>query len=67
MSSQNKPYVSLKQSSFCKSQLFVTPFTIYEINTSPANIYLFKFNNRNTRKRCKICSKLTIKTLERRQ
>ena len=33
----------------------------------PANIYLFKFNNRNTRKKCKICSKLTIKTLERGQ
>ena len=28
----------------------------------PANIYLFKVNNRNTRKRCKICSKLIIKT-----
>ena len=28
----------------------------------PANIYLFKVNNRNTRKRCKICLKLTIKT-----
>ena len=28
-----------------------------------ANIYLFKFNNRNTRKRLKLCSKLTIKTL----
>ena len=33
----------------------------------PANIYLFEFNNRNTRKSCKVCSKLTIKTLERRQ
>ena len=30
----------------------------------PAIIYLFKVNNRNTRKRCKICSKLTIKTPE---
>ena len=29
-----------------------------------ANIYLFKVNNRNTRKMCKICSKLTIKTLQ---
>ena len=29
----------------------------------PANICLFKVNNRNTRKRCEICSKLTIKTL----
>ena len=28
----------------------------------PVNIYLFKVNNRNTRKRCEICSKLTIKT-----
>ena len=35
-------------------------------NNLPANIYLFKVNNTNTRKRCKICSKLTIKTPERR-
>ena len=28
-----------------------------------ANNYLFKVNKRNTRKRFKICSKLTIKTL----
>ena len=27
----------------------------------PANIYLFKAKDRNTRKRCEICSKLTIK------
>ena len=26
-----------------------------------ANIYLFKVNNRNTRKMCETCSKLTIK------
>ena len=39
--------------------LFVTVF--------PASIYLFRVNNRNNRRRCKICSKLTIKTLERRQ
>ena len=31
----------------------------------PANIYLFKVSNRNTRKRCEICSKLTIKMPER--
>ena len=31
----------------------------------PAKIYLFKVNNRNTRRKCKICSKLTIKTPER--
>ena len=31
----------------------------------PGNIYLFKVNNRNTRKKCEICSKSTIKTPER--
>ena len=30
-------------------------------NKYPADIYLIKFNNRNNRKRCEICSKLTIK------
>ena len=32
----------------------------------PANIYLFKVNNRNTRKTCEIWSKLTKKKLEQR-
>ena len=32
----------------------------------PAEIYLLKFNNKNTRTRCEICSKLTIKIPERR-
>ena len=32
--------------------------------SSPASIYLLKVNNRNTRKKCEICSKLTIKTPE---
>ena len=32
----------------------------------PAGIYLLIVNNRNTRTRCEICSKLTIKTPERR-
>ena len=31
----------------------------------PAGIYLLKVNNSNTRARCEIFSKLTIKTLER--
>ena len=31
-------------------------------NTFPANVYLSKANNRNTRKGCEICFKLTIKT-----
>ena len=33
----------------------------------PAGFYLFKVNNRNTRTRCEICSKLTIKIPERRR
>ena len=35
-----------------------------EVNT--ANIYLFKVKNRNTRKRCEVCSKLTVKIPKRR-
>ena len=33
----------------------------------PVGIHLLKVNNRNTKTRCEICSKLTIKTPERRQ
>ena len=36
-------------------------------NNYPAGIYLLKVKNRNTRTRCEICSKLTIKLPERRQ
>ena len=32
-----------------------------------AGIYLFNVNNRNIRTMCEVCSKLTMKTLERRQ
>ena len=39
-------------------------FQISTYNTD--NIYMFKVNNRSTRKRGEICSKLTIKTPERR-
>ena len=34
---------------------------------NPGNKYMLKFNNRDTRKRCEICSKSKITTLERRQ
>ena len=33
--------------------------------TNPVGIYMLKVNNRNTRARCEICSKLTMKTPER--
>ena len=35
-------------------------------NNPPTNIYSFQVNNRNTRQNYEICSKLTIKTPERR-
>ena len=34
-------------------------------SSNPVGIYLLKVNNTNTRTRCQICSKLTIKTQER--
>ena len=34
---------------------------------NPTGNYMFKVNNRNTRIRCEICSKLTIMIPERRQ
>ena len=40
--------------------------TIWKTIENLANIYLFKVNQRNTSKRCETCSKLTIKTPERR-
>ena len=42
----------------------ISPCIIYY---HPAGIYLPKVNNRNTRTRCEICWKLTIKTTERPQ
>ena len=39
---------------------------LINVGPSPVGIYLLKVNNRNTRTRCEICSKLTIKTSERR-
>ena len=32
----------------------------------PTDIHLFKFNNRNTKKRCEICSKAALKARDRR-
>ena len=47
--------------------LFVIVKTyLYVILIFPVGIYMFQVNDRNTRTRCKICSKLTIKTPERR-
>ena len=51
------------------SNTAITNLTIFsakrfnDYNYKPANIYLFKVNNRNTGKICERCSKLTIETL----
>ena len=40
---------------------------LYEKCQFPAGNYMFKVSKRNTRTRCEICSKLSIKTPERSQ
>ena len=51
---------------YCKfliwEPILINLLAIYE--PLPASNYMFKVNNRNTRTRCEICSKLTIETLE---
>ena len=42
-------------------------FCLFCISPFPANIYLFRLDNRNATKKCEICSKLIIKTLKRRK
>ena len=44
-----------------------SPFYIYRHPSISVGIYLLKINNRNTRARYEICSKLTINTPERHQ
>ena len=41
-------------------------FYFINVKLKPAENYMFKVNNRNTRTWCEICSKLTIKKTERR-
>ena len=48
------------------SVIFIVNFEyILHIDLTPNNIYLAKFNNRNTRKMCETRSKLTMKTIEK--
>ena len=44
-----------------------TQLAVSLIKRNPAGSYMFKVNNRNTRTRYEICSKLTIKIPARRQ
>ena len=60
--SRNQDFVRhIKERNFSNisNDLFPAPS-----KTFPANIYLFKVDNRNSRKRCEICSKVTIKAPE---
>ena len=41
--------------------------TVNGWNSFPAGNHMLKFNNKNTRTRCEICSKLTIKKSKRHQ
>ena len=51
-----------------RNQFTKHPFyqTLLVTLSDQAGNYMFKVNNRNIRARCEICSKLTIKTPERR-
>ena len=62
LTKKNVAYALLKV--FCITLQSFTKKKVHQ--TVPAGIYLLKVNNRNTRTRCEICSKLTIKTPERR-
>ena len=60
---------NLKEQKFIrKIQNFSFDLVFKYVNASitPAGIYLLKVNNRNTRTRCEICSKLTVKIPEQR-
>ena len=57
--------INTRMASYSESQKLIF-INNNDINRTPAGIYLLKVNNRNTRTRCEICSKLTIKTPERR-
>ena len=48
------------------SDMIPCEYAIAVLKGNPAGNCMFKVNNRNTRARCEICSKLTIKTPERR-
>ena len=53
----------------CRDTFWFNKIDIFArvVNGIPAANYMFKVDNRNTRTRCQICSKLTMKTPERRQ
>ena len=55
----------MKEGSKKVARLFCILKKFVYMAQNPVNIYLFKFNNRNTREKWEICSKATIKTSKR--
>ena len=49
-----------------RNSWFTSEFHSWWVN-SPTGNYMFKVNNRNTRRSCEICSRLKIKTPQRRR
>ena len=62
----NLTTVQQQMHSFNSSLKVCVVTATYYANSYPADNYMFKVNNRSTRTRCEICSKLTRKTSERR-
>ena len=76
---ESKPFIEFEQIVFLVSRSFIEnscrnvsfsglgSLPNFASNINPVGNYMFKINNKNTRTRHEICSKLTIKTTERRQ
>ena len=43
----------------------ISQWNTWGLERNPVSIYMFKVNNKNTKTRCEIFSKLTVRTLER--
>ena len=54
-------YFASSSNILINSLILVPSVEIELCSSNPVGIYMLKFNNRNTRARCAICSKLTIK------
>ena len=60
---QDKVEFIVRKIKFSFYQFYMDIFSF----TKPAGNYMFKINNRNTRARCEICSKVKIKATEPQQ
>ena len=63
--SEQKSYY-LKSFNHCEKPITLISSILSKPSSNPANKYMLKFINRNTKKRCEIRSKLTINTQDHR-